>query len=125
MEKLADALQKLEEDDLLKVVQMVHDHKTNETYVKNDVEREEFPGASGGHGLIFDGYCRGRVPCRPVHAPRTPRQDAMEVCSRLWGRQRSIMNRKNGVSVRAFMILFFFPDTARALLPPQPSSSRF
>ena len=40
MEKLADALQKLEEDDLLKVVQMVHEHKTNETYVKNDVERE-------------------------------------------------------------------------------------
>jgi transcription initiation factor IIF auxiliary subunit len=39
MEKLADALQKLEEDDLLKVVQMVHDHKTSETYVKNDVER--------------------------------------------------------------------------------------
>jgi transcription initiation factor IIF auxiliary subunit len=39
MEKLADALQKLEEDDLLKVVQMVHDHKSSETYVKNDVER--------------------------------------------------------------------------------------
>lgn len=39
MEKLADGLQKLGEDDLLKVVQMVHDHKTNETYVKNDVER--------------------------------------------------------------------------------------
>jgi len=39
MEKLADALQQLQEDDLLKVVQMVHEHKTNETYVKNDVER--------------------------------------------------------------------------------------
>ncbi|KAF8534101.1 yeats family-domain-containing protein [Trichophaea hybrida] len=42
MEKLADGLQKLEEEDLLKVVQMVHDHKTNETYVKNDVEQGEF-----------------------------------------------------------------------------------
>jgi len=39
MEKLADALQQLQEDDLLKVVQMVHEHKTNDTYVKNDVER--------------------------------------------------------------------------------------
>jgi transcription initiation factor IIF auxiliary subunit len=42
MEKLADGLQKLEEEDLLKVVQMVHDHKTSETYVKNDVERKNY-----------------------------------------------------------------------------------
>lgn len=42
MEKLADALQQLQEEDLLKVVQMVHEHKTNETYVKNDVEQGEF-----------------------------------------------------------------------------------
>lgn len=38
MEKLADGLQKLNEDDLLQVVTMVHDNKTNETYTKNDVE---------------------------------------------------------------------------------------
>lgn len=38
MEKLADGLQKLSEDDLLHVVTMVHDNKTNETYTKNDVE---------------------------------------------------------------------------------------
>lgn len=38
MEKLADGLQKLGEDDLLQVVQMVHDNKTTETYTKNDVE---------------------------------------------------------------------------------------
>jgi len=42
MEKLADGLQKLGEDDLLKVVQMVHDNKTSDTYVKNDVEQGEF-----------------------------------------------------------------------------------
>lgn len=39
MDKLADGLQKLGEDDLLQVVQMVHDNKTSETYTKNDVER--------------------------------------------------------------------------------------
>ena len=39
MDKLADNLQKLGEDDLLQVVQMVHDNKTPETYTKNDVER--------------------------------------------------------------------------------------
>ncbi|KAI9842165.1 MAG: hypothetical protein M1837_007452 [Sclerophora amabilis] len=42
MEKLADGLQKLQEDDLLQVVQMVHDNKSPETYTKNDVEQGEF-----------------------------------------------------------------------------------
>jgi transcription initiation factor IIF auxiliary subunit len=40
MEKLADALVKLNEDDLLHVVQMIHDNKTEETYTKNDIERK-------------------------------------------------------------------------------------
>lgn len=40
MEKLADGLQKLDEESLLHVVQLVHDHKTAETYAKNDVESE-------------------------------------------------------------------------------------
>lgn len=38
MEKLADALPQLSEDDLLQVVQMVHDNKTEDTYTKNDLE---------------------------------------------------------------------------------------
>ena len=38
MEKLAEALPHLSEDDLLQVVQMVHDNKSEETYTKNDVE---------------------------------------------------------------------------------------
>ncbi|KAI9750659.1 MAG: Aminomethyltransferase, mitochondrial [Chaenotheca gracillima] len=42
MEKLADGLQKLQEDDLLHVVQLVHDNKTPDTYTKNDVEQGEF-----------------------------------------------------------------------------------
>jgi transcription initiation factor IIF auxiliary subunit len=40
MERLADGLQKLGEDDLLEVVQMVHDNKSPDTYIKNDVERK-------------------------------------------------------------------------------------
>lgn len=39
MEKLADNLQRLGEDDLLQVVEMVHNNKTSDTYTKNDVER--------------------------------------------------------------------------------------
>ncbi|KAL8938562.1 MAG: hypothetical protein Q9211_003151 [Gyalolechia sp. 1 TL-2023] len=42
MEKLADSLQRLGEEDLLTVVQMVHDNKTADTYTKNDVEQGEF-----------------------------------------------------------------------------------
>jgi len=42
MEKLAEALVKLNEDDLLHVVQMIHDNKSDDTYTKNDIEQGEF-----------------------------------------------------------------------------------
>ncbi|KAF4631745.1 hypothetical protein G7Y89_g6382 [Cudoniella acicularis] len=42
MEKLADGLIKLGEDDLLHVVQMIHDNKSEDTYTKNDLEQGEF-----------------------------------------------------------------------------------
>jgi transcription initiation factor IIF auxiliary subunit len=38
MERLADGLQKLTEDDLLQVVEMIHTHKSDNTFTKNDVE---------------------------------------------------------------------------------------
>ncbi|KAI1134203.1 SAS complex, SAS5 subunit/transcription initiation factor IID, subunit 14 [Hypoxylon sp. FL0543] len=41
-EKMADALTKLNEDDLLHVIQMIHDHKTEDTYTKNDMDAGEF-----------------------------------------------------------------------------------
>lgn len=43
MEKLAEGLERLGEDDLLHVVQMVHDNKSEDTYTKNDVESEFYP----------------------------------------------------------------------------------
>jgi transcription initiation factor IIF auxiliary subunit len=49
MEKLADSLVKLTEDDLLHVVQMIHDNKSDETYTKNDIERKS--AASEKHSL--------------------------------------------------------------------------
>ncbi|PQE25073.1 transcription initiation factor TFIID subunit 14 protein [Rutstroemia sp. NJR-2017a BVV2] len=42
MEKLAEGLVKLQEDDLLHVVQMIHDNKTEDTYTKNDIDQGEF-----------------------------------------------------------------------------------
>lgn len=41
-EKLADGLSKLSEDDLLHVIQMIHDNKSEDTYTKNDIDAGEF-----------------------------------------------------------------------------------
>jgi transcription initiation factor IIF auxiliary subunit len=50
MEKLAEGLERLGEDDLLHVVQLVHDNKTEETYTKNDVESEfDSNAVASGH----------------------------------------------------------------------------
>jgi transcription initiation factor IIF auxiliary subunit len=38
MERLAMALQKLKEDDLLQIVRLVTDHKTSDMFVKNDLD---------------------------------------------------------------------------------------
>lgn len=40
MEKLAEGLQQLHEDDLLDVIKIVHENKSSETYTKNDPERK-------------------------------------------------------------------------------------
>lgn len=58
MEKLADGLQKLGEDDLLQVVQMVHDNKTTETYTKNDVESK--PSNVVSNQSLWIAYCYRR-----------------------------------------------------------------
>ena len=42
LEKLSQGLTKLSEDDLIVVVQMVTDNRTNEMNIKNDVDNGEF-----------------------------------------------------------------------------------
>lgn len=96
MDKLADGLQKLNEDDLLQVVQMVHDHKAADSYTKNDVERK-FLSVLGyirrkRNPYSFSAYltftlnktltflfyfCSRRIPRGPVHAPGRVDQDAL------------------------------------------------
>jgi transcription initiation factor TFIID/TFIIF subunit len=56
MDRLAQGLQKLQEDDLLQIVRIVTEHKTPEMYVKNDLEGKPRGFVSGT--LMF---CRGRV----------------------------------------------------------------
>lgn len=54
MEKLAEALPQLQEDDLLQIVQMVHDNKTDDTYTKNDLESKlQICKFDGGYVLTF------------------------------------------------------------------------
>ena len=40
MEKLAENLQKMNEDDLLTIVQLIHEKKSPETMTRNDVDRK-------------------------------------------------------------------------------------
>jgi transcription initiation factor IIF auxiliary subunit len=47
MDSLAEKLQRLGEDDLLQVVQMVHDNKSEDSWMRNDVDRK----CSTGHDL--------------------------------------------------------------------------
>jgi transcription initiation factor IIF auxiliary subunit len=80
MEKLAEALPQLGEEDLLQVVQMVHDNKTDDTYTKNDVDSELFerlPGTLRANILTISFPHRRRVPRRPLHPSRSAYQDAL------------------------------------------------
>ena len=63
MEKLADGLQKLGEEDLLQVVQMVYDNKTQDTYTKNDVESKPSPYLHLSISLldVLDSFCDERA----------------------------------------------------------------
>jgi transcription initiation factor IIF auxiliary subunit len=54
MEKLAEGLERLGEDDLLHVVQLVHDNKTEETYTKNDVESKFYCNVTCAPALTRD-----------------------------------------------------------------------
>ncbi|KAK3951679.1 hypothetical protein QBC32DRAFT_370904 [Pseudoneurospora amorphoporcata] len=42
IERMADGLTKLNEDDLLQVIQMIHDHKDDNTYIQNNLDAGEF-----------------------------------------------------------------------------------
>ena len=72
MDKLADNLQKMSEDDLLAIVQMIHDKKSPETMTKNDVDRKRacVPLWSSARNANVAVNIRRRVPCRSVYAPR-------------------------------------------------------
>lgn len=69
MEKLAENLQKMNEDDLIHVVQMIHDNKTSDSWTKNDVERKILD-PSPGVSTFADIDSRGRVSGRSFYPSR-------------------------------------------------------
>jgi hypothetical protein len=82
MDKLAEGLQKLGEDDLLQVVQMVHDNKSADSYTKNDVDSM----CPQPNLETYTNICiSGRVPRGPVHAPGYFDQDALGFHVGAWG----------------------------------------
>lgn len=80
MDKLADGLQRLGEDDLLQVVQMVHDNKAPDSYTKNDIERALSLTPPNQRKVLIK--CRGRIPCGPIYPPRQSHQDALGLYTR-------------------------------------------
>lgn len=51
VEKMADALVKLEEEDLLQVIQLIHDHKSDDTFVQNNLDGENPDNSRPCHPL--------------------------------------------------------------------------
>ena len=62
MDKLAEGLQKLGEDDLLQVVQLVHDNKAPDSYTKNDVERMYYSSYPPFHPARIYNHDKPRSP---------------------------------------------------------------
>ena len=56
MEELAENLQKLNEDDLLSVVQMIHDGKSTDSYTKNDVDGRRTPSLFADLSATFPSF---------------------------------------------------------------------
>ena len=71
MEKLAENLQKMGEDDLLVVVQMIHDNKSSESWTKNDVERKSHGAQLPRITNLIVSY-RRRIPSRSLYPTRQP-----------------------------------------------------
>ena len=78
MDSLAEKLQKLGEDDLLQVVQMVHDNKSEDSWMRNDVDRKCIRGLDL---LSLADHCCGcyrrRISRGSLHLTRRSDQDAM------------------------------------------------
>ena len=69
MEKLAENMQKMTEDDLLLVVQMIHDNKTADTWTKNDVDRKYWIRCRLSVPRLISSR-RGRVSSGSLHPSR-------------------------------------------------------
>lgn len=112
VEKMADALVKLDENDLLQVIQMIHDHKSDDTYIQNNVE-----GKRPKKTRIVLRQA-GRVMTR-THPPPPPRpfplpelyKTICQVCGQPWGKCS-----KNAIAGEFSVDLFTISDNLGKML---------
>ena len=104
MDKLAEGLQKLGEDDLLQVVQMVHDNKSEDSWMRNDVERK---------WALFGAY--GRDECTDTVQQRenftstsTPYQTTSSRCSGYSQRRKPLSTSVRRKPQSRVSVLSFF-----------------
>lgn len=59
IERMADGLTKLGEDDLLQVIQMIHDHKDDNTYIQNNLDGKLSFSLARARAIVFVGEVSG------------------------------------------------------------------
>ena len=86
VEKMAEAIQKLGEDDLMHIIQLIHDHKSDDTYIINNVDGKSVPYRPAFTVLSplsllladnLDVVASRRILGGFIHHTRWPRQDAL------------------------------------------------
>ena len=80
MDRLADNLQRLTEDDLLHVVQLVHENKSPDSYTKNDVDGMLSLRQRVLHSILTT-FSWG-ISCRSIHSTGQSDKNVMGVFAR-------------------------------------------
>ena len=101
MDRLAQGLQKLGEDDLLQIVRLVNENKTSDMYVKNDLEGTNIPPSTLNCAMLMS---RGRVLYRFVYAWRPAFTDAVGFHE---AKSRRLMTVGLFLRTRSFELPFF------------------
>jgi hypothetical protein len=110
MDRLAQGLQKLQEDDLLQVVRIVTEHKTPEMYVKNDLDGTILP-------LVMQVLIgRGRVQPRSIYTRRPAFANSMGFHKAEGGGIGIVAGQCFGliVHIQVSLLLYLYIDSAHS-----------
>lgn len=91
MEKLASGLEALGADDLLHIVQLIHENRTDDTYTKNDVESMLCISSLITDTRLTTHSHRRRISCRPHDTSRRAHQESLGLHSQQSRRYDSVI----------------------------------